>query len=172
MTDDLSLQYIGCPYCRSAVAVSGYVLVCRGCRREYEISGGVPKLVTDLSQEESLSAAKWERLYHEKLDAGSYHREYDAYMDTYFRDTFEQLNSKKEINDILYLEIGCGPFFMGQSIADRCRLVIGVDFCLDAIAIAKSMMYGKGITNYLLIQEDVRHLPIRGDSIDLIYGGG
>ena len=52
------------------------------------------------------------------------------------------------------------------------NLIIGIDFCLSALKIAKKLLDKKGITNYLLIQGDILKMPLKNSSIDFIYGGG
>lgn len=167
-----AVEYVGCPDCGSAVSASGNALTCRKCKRQYEVVDGVARMAYGLPPDRRLSAVKWDELYDGKLETGSYDDDYEEYVDRYYQDTFDQINAEKEIRDITYLEIGCGPFFMGQALADRCRLVIGVDFSASAIAIAKRMMEEKGIENYLLIQGDILHLPLMDGTVDCVYGGG
>lgn len=167
-----AVEYIGCPSCGSPVSVHDNGLTCRECQRQYEVLDGVARMAYGLSPDRQLSEVKWDEFYDEKLDTGSYNEEYEEYVDQYFQDTLDQINAEKEIRDVTYLEIGCGPFFMGQALASKCRLVIGVDFSARAIDIAKKMMDEKEITNYLLVQGDVLNLPLLDGTVDCIYGGG
>ncbi|GAH68729.1 unnamed protein product, partial [marine sediment metagenome] len=120
-----------------------------------------------------LSIKKWDEFYQEQLKDKSYVEKRNDYVESFFEDTYQQLNECRKLNkNLAYLEIGCGQMFLGQEIADQCQLVIGVDFCPSALRVAKKMLEAKGIKNYLLIQGDILSMPIKTNSIDLIYGGG
>jgi len=77
-----------------------------------------------------------------------------------------------ETNTKTYLEIGCGSGFLGQELARNGWLFIGIDFSLQALLSLKKRLDNHKIKNYLLIHGDIQSLPLRNDSVDLIYGGG
>lgn len=70
------------------------------------------------------------------------------------------------------MEIGCGSFFIGQILAKKCRLVVGIDFSLKALEIARQMLKDQGIENFVLIHGDIFNMPLKSESVNLIYGGG
>ncbi len=125
------------------------------------------------SSDLKFSIEKWDSWYKEKLKSGSYKKDFYYYKENYFPLTIAQLEKSKPLNkDIVFLEIGSGEFFLGNLIANRVKLVIGVDLCPTALKIAQEMFENAGITNYLLIQADILDMPLKDNVIDLIYGGG
>lgn len=129
-------------------------------------------MLPDLNKEIKLSVEKWDKRYKEQLKNKTFYVDRGNYMKMYYEDTYRQLNEVKKIKGNVYLEIGCGPFFMGQQLARQSKLIIGIDFAPSGLKIAKKMLDEKGIKNYLLIQGDILRMPIKENSIDLIYGGG
>ncbi len=130
-------------------------------------------MLANLSEDLKLSIEKWDKIYFNQLSSKSYLKDYENYKKLYLADTFDQLTSEKGINkEVVYLEIGCGPFFLGQELAGRSGLIVGIDFCPSALEVARNLLNEKGISNYILIQGDILNLPVKSDSIDLIYGGG
>jgi len=171
MKNDL-LKYLCCPNCKSDLTANKKYLFCRVCNKKYQINNGIVNMLPGLNKEIKLSVEKWDERYKEQLQSETFYKDYENYLRTYYQDTFRQLNHVKRIKDIVYLEIGCGPFFLGQKIADKCKLIIGIDFAPSGLVIARKMLEEKGIKNYLLIQGDILRMPIKENLIDLIYGGG
>jgi len=174
MINDDFLHYLCCPICKSDLKKQDNFLICENCGKKYEIiEGNVVKIISDLTPDLELSIYKWDKFYQKRLEDKSYLKEYKNYIENFFKDTHDQLFREKELNkESIYLEIGCGPMFFGQEIANEVGLVIGVDFCLSALEIAKKSLEAKGDKNYLLIQGDILNMPIKENTIDLIYGGG
>jgi len=169
----LKSDILCCPICKNDLKETKKFLFCKYCKKNYPIKNRVIKIIPNLSEDLELSIKKWDRIYFDQLTSKSYNQEYKNYKKFYRKDTLDQLNIEKKINKkMVYLEIGCGSFFLGQDLADKTKLVIGIDICPSALTIAKKMLDEKGISNYLLIQGDILNLPIKKDLIDLIYGGG
>lgn len=168
------LPYLCCPGCKSNFREQNNFLICEKCGEKYEIiDGNILKIVPNLTQDLELSIKKWDKFYQKQIRDGFYLKEKNNYLENFFEDTYQQINEYKKINKgLVYLEIGCGPMFFGQKIANQCRLVIGIDFCLTALKIAKKILETEGIKNYLLIQGDILNMPLKENTIDLIYGGG
>lgn len=167
------LKYLCCPNCKSDLIANKKYLFCRNCKRRFEINKGIVNMLPNLNKEIELSVRKWDKLYKKQFRNKTYYRDYENYMKMYYEDTYRQLNETKKINNsIVYLEIGCGPFFLGQKLAKKCRLIIGIDFALSGLRIARKMLEEKGFKNYLLIQGDILRMPIKENSINLVYGGG
>lgn len=172
MKNDL-LNYLCCPKCLLDLTFADNFLLCSRCSAKYEINDGIVKMMPNLTKDQELSVKKWDEIYQRQLKNQSFYKEYDGYKKLYYKDTYGQLFREKKIDkDLIYLEIGCGLFFLGQGLAGEAKLIIGIDFCYSALKIAKKMMDEKGIANYLLIQGSVLNLPIANNQIDLIYGGG
>jgi len=167
------LQYLCCLKCKSDLIEQDNFLVCKKCGEKYEIDEGIVRIIPNLTVDTELSINKWDGIYKRKLQNKNYYNDYKEYIKNYYQDTYSQLNNEKEINtEVIYLEIGCGPLFLGQLLASKVKLVIGIDFCPSALKIAKKMFEDKGIKNYLLIQGDILNMPVKSNAIDLIYGGG
>lgn len=166
------LKYLCCPSCKSDLTASKKCLFCRNCKRRYEINKGIVNMLPNLNKGIELSVIKWDKRYRKQLRNKTYYKDYENYMKMYYEDTYRQLNKAKKIKDIVYLEIGCGPFFLGQELAKKCKLIIGIDFAPSALKVAQKMLEEKDITNYLLIQGDILRMPIKNNSVDLVYGGG
>ncbi len=159
-----------CPKCGSTL---GAQQTCPSCQYAATIvDGDIYSFLDTLDTPDlQLSQEKWEALYAANtLEA--LEQRFDEYQRTYFEDTYQQLNAEKRIKDSVYLEIGCGEFFLGSLIANECRLIVGVDFSLSALRMAKRFLKKRKIKNYLLIHADINHLPIADNQIDIIYGGG
>jgi len=75
----------------------------------------------------------------------------------------------------VYLEIGCGPAFLGKHLLDKYKCIfVGVDLNYNALLQLKRFFehYKIEQEKYVLIESDIRSMPLKDDSIDLVYGGG
>lgn len=169
------LKILICPSCKSTLQLIGEELRCSNntCMITFPVIDGIPIMITpQLAWDLKLTREKWEGLYKKQLENNEFEKLYQEYMSDHYENIYRQLSACKQIKDIVYLEIGCGQMFLGQAIAERCKLIVGIDVSLSALQIAKKMLDKKGITNYLLILGDIKRIPIKKNSIDLIYGGG
>lgn len=166
-------KYLKCIKCNGKIAPKKTVFVCSKCGQIYRSIGEkIIKIMVSLSLDTKISVEKWDESYKNQITNHLYKKEYKIYEEKHLKDILKQLEKEVDLENKVYLEIGCGPFFLGQNIAKKCSLVIGIDFSLEALKIAKRMLNEKGIKNYILIQGDVLNLPIKSNAIDLIYGGG
>ena len=169
------LNYLSCPKCKGKIVVKNNNLVCGYCHQKLVIARGniMEAMPKRLTTDTKLSLGKWEQTYQESLCRKFYESEKQEYNRMYLKDTLDQIfaDYKPKKNDV-YLEIGCGPMFLGQEIAKRGLKIIGIDFSLSALIIAQRMLEEGGVKNYLLIHGDIQNMPLRKNSIDLIYGGG
>lgn len=169
----IKTDYLCCPDCKNNLEEMVDFLFCKNCQKKYPIKNGIIRMIPDLSEDLELSIKKWDKLYYNQLNNEIYYEEFNNYKKFYFQDTIDQLNNEKSIKENeVYLEIGCGSFFLGQELASNAGLIIGIDICPSALSIAKKMLDEKKISNYILIQGDILNLPIKNNSINLIYGGG
>jgi len=168
------LKYICCPKCNGELKQEKNHLNCIKCIAEFRInSDDIIEIIPNLSKDLSLSIAKWDELYRKQYKSKSYFKDYKIYKNKYLDDVLKQINKQDKINqESVYLEIGCGPFYLGSAIAKRCKLIIGIDMCPHALKIAKDILGANKVKNYILIQGDILQLPIKNDYIDIIYGGG
>lgn len=167
-------NYVCCPICKLDLYKKRKSLICKKCGEKYEIiDANILRIIPDLTADLELSIQKWDKFYQKQLLSEDYKKSHKNYMDDFYQNTYYQLSEVKRINkNLIYLEIGCGPFFLGQEIARKVKLVIGIDFCLTPLKIAKRMLEEKHIKNYLLIQGDIKDMPLKSNTVSLIYGGG
>ena len=172
MNKDIMLDFICCPYCFSDLKYGNDMLLCLKCSRRFSNQDGIPKLIKTLDKDIKASLKKWEIFFHKHLVSGDYLKEYEYYLDKYHKDIYRQVSNSTRKPNPVYLEIGSGTFFLGQSLSKKCEYVIGIDYCRNALLIAKKMLDEKKIKNYLLIQADILNMPLKNNTVDLIYGGG
>ncbi len=164
------LNLVCCPNCKQDLHKSRNFLICDNCNKKYEIiDKNILRIIPNITKDLELSIQKWDKYYQRMIIA----HEYKKYMEDFFQDAYDQIFETVKINKKLtYLEIGCGPFFLGQEIAREVDLVIGIDFCITPLLIAKKMFEKKKVNNYLLIQGDILDMPLKRNIVNLIYGGG
>lgn len=163
-----------CVYCRSKkIVFKKKYFECVACKQKYPFINGIVRLDSQFSKDMQLSVKMWDKIYSEQLKTKKYLEYCKNYKRIYLKDTKSQIEMEYKKNKKgVYLEIGCGQFFLGQELANQFDLIIGIDVCFSALKIAKLMLDKKGIKNYLLIQGDILKLPLKENTIDLVYGGG
>lgn len=127
---------------------------------------------SSISQDLAISKDKWNNLYNQQATFAKVIKKYKIYKKLYFADIYNQVSEYKSLKNVTYLEIGCGEFFFGQLISTKCKIVIGVDLSRSALNSAKKMLLKNTTKNFILIQSDICSMPIKSNSIDVIYGGG
>jgi len=167
-------DYILCIQCGSDGLLSrGLFFVCQKCGKNYEVvEERIVRMMPEVTPDVALSIKKWDEMYEKELQSGSYRQEYAQYEEKHLSDILRQVKEEVEYTGKIYLEIGCGPFFLGQNLAQYCALIIGIDFCLSSLKIAKKMLQERGLDNYILIQGDILNMPLQSEKVDLVYGGG
>lgn len=120
-----------------------------------------------------LSQEKWDQEYKKSKDKKEILALKEGFKKIYLESNMKYI--KKALNSYknkLYLEIGCGPFFIGQELAKEGVTVVGIDYSVNALRLAKFYLEEEKITNYLLICGDVTKMPFKDNQFDLLYGGG
>lgn len=171
MNKDL-LQFLACPICHKPFLQKQNLLLCKKCQIFLEEKNGIILNISTIPEDLKLSLEKWDLQYKQSLQKRAYLKNKLAYDRIYLKDTISQLEEEKSLNRSVYLEIGCGEFFVGQAVARQCNLIIGIDISENALKLAKIMLDKQHIHNYLLIQGDIRRIPLKNSCVDLIYGGG
>lgn len=168
------LDYICCYKCKSDLERKKEFLICKNCGRKYKIiDNDIFCIMPPLSPDAELSRSKWEKSYQNNFKNKTDLKLYRTFKKQNLPNTYPQITEAKKINkDLTFLEIGSGYFYTGEVLAKKVNLVIGLDFSLSALKVAKKILQAHGIENYLFIQGDVAHLPIKANRVDLIYGGG
>jgi ubiquinone/menaquinone biosynthesis C-methylase UbiE/uncharacterized protein YbaR (Trm112 family) len=167
------LDILACIDCGSNLSKKDGKLICSQCGCEYKIENDIVLVDSDYGKNTKLSQNKWEKWYQDQLKNETYKKEFVDNYRMFYEFGYKQfLESKKLTKNDIFLEIGCGQFYHSLVLADKCKLVVGIDFSPSALKIAQKMMESKGITNYLLIQAELSKLPLKNNSVDFIYGGG
>lgn len=169
-----NLELLDCPICRVGLVEEGLLLRCLAQpTHTFEVEDDIVKMLPlDLSQDVKLSQDKWGQFYEEKEKNLSEEQLYEEYRKNFFDNVYRQVNKSKAFKDSIFLEIGCGPFILGQMVANECKLIVGIDFSLNALRTGRLMLRRKGIENFLLIWGDILQMPIKENAVDLLYGGG
>jgi ubiquinone/menaquinone biosynthesis C-methylase UbiE len=71
----------------------------------------------------------------------------------------------------LLLEAGCGQALFSKIMVGKGYKAVCVDFSTEALALAKEN-FGNNNCRALMLAGDVTSLPVRSDSIDMVYSGG
>lgn len=167
------MSILECNKCGGGLEKKNEDLVCVDCGFKYGYSDGIIRTLPILRGEKILSHKKWEDFYEKWLKEKSYLKEFEEIKRGYQKNGGGQIEREANLNkDTVYLEIGCGSFFLGQILAKKCKLVIGIDFSLKALKIARQMLKDQGIKNFILIHGDIFKIPLKSKSVTLIYGGG
>lgn len=167
------IDILKCNDCGGGLVQKKNMLICLKCGLKYDYRDEILKTLPKLNKEKILSYKKWEDFYKKWQEEKSYIKEYKEIKKNYLINGGGQIERESKLNEeTVYLEIGCGSFFIGQILAKKCKLVIGIDFSLKGLRIAKQMLKDQGIKNFILIHGDVFKIPLKDKSVNLIYGGG
>lgn len=173
-----SIELLSCPKCKTQLHINETDLICsnNSCGKKYKIiSKNIFSFLDENQSEDTeLSIEKWDEFYSDKAKFEDYEKRYQLYLEDNFTNVYRQLSEYKDFKKqkTVFLEIGCGPMFLARTLADRCDLVIGIDFSLEALKTAQIMLERNKIKNYLLIHGDIKNIPIRDNCVDILYGGG
>jgi 2-polyprenyl-3-methyl-5-hydroxy-6-metoxy-1,4-benzoquinol methylase len=168
------LSFLACPDCRGNLSEKSRKLTCQSCGSTYPIVNNIPILLSgSMAGDVKLSQEKWDSEYKKTINAKkakilkeNFRKTYQDYTMKYIKDIFKSYRSKK------YLEIGCGPFFIGQALSKEGAFIVGIDYSMNALNLAKFYLKDEGIENYLLVCGDIAKMPFKDNSFDLLYGGG
>lgn len=163
-----------CPDCRGELVLKNNNLFCNNCSIYFPIKADIPILLpSSMANDVKLSMNKWEEDYKKKIDRkkmldlkSSYEKIYAGPEIKYLKSAFGAFKNKK------YLEIGSGTFFVGQRLAKEGAIVVGIDFSLSALRLAKFYLDEEKLENYLLVCGDITKMPFKDNVFDVLYGGG
>lgn len=171
--NNLIRQFVVCPECFSEIIPDENAFKCSSCGKRYiTYNGDILSTLQNVSADIDFSMEKWTEYYH--------NRELQEQAEKIYRESTLPL-VLKQLYDYtdetgseqkVFLEIGCGQAILGEEMAKRGWLFIGVDYSLHILHETKKRLDERGIENYLLIHGDITALPIAADSVDYIYGGG
>lgn len=162
-----------CPRCKNSLVARKNSFRCIRCNISFTIENEVPNFSITIQEEGmKLSQKKWDEKY--KVDAKKdIHKELDYLDNKFFSPTWKQISKHHKLsNNDIFLEIGCGTFYLGRHLAKLGKTVVGIDMSMEALQLAKSAFEKKGIRNYLLVCGNVLDMPFKDNSFNLIYGAG
>ncbi|MFH1295411.1 MAG: methyltransferase domain-containing protein [bacterium] len=168
------LILLACPYCHGGLTENEEYLSCTNCSTgaKFPKVGRIYSFLESKEQDVDLSIAKWNQHY-QNFDHDRIERELGKYLAEDYPFVRPQLFENGKLNkEMTFLEIGCGSMFLPSQLAHEVKLVVGMDFSLEALQLAQKLLDQKGVTNYLLIHGDIKYMPLSDCCVDLIYGGG
>jgi SAM-dependent methyltransferase len=164
------LRLIVCPNCRSSLDIGSDRLFCTNekCCNEYDVVEGIPILLPEkIAKEQQLAIDIWSKEYRALLREGSFN-----FVDQYAKSDFALISDHiDQHQNLTLLEMGCGRARLSSLAAERGYKIYGMDISLDGLLLAKSYFRWKGIQGHF-INGDMCNIPIRSNSIDIIFGGG
>jgi uncharacterized protein YbaR (Trm112 family)/ubiquinone/menaquinone biosynthesis C-methylase UbiE len=163
------LNFLACPVCklelilRESLKENGEViegfLVCTGCKREFPIRGGIPRMVTGLEEKSTGERFGYEWMKFPQLSR-LYERQFLDWINPIEKDFFRGK---------VVLDAGCGKgrhIYLTSHFG--ARTVIGIEVG-EAIEVAYANT--RDLNNVHLIQADIYHPPLRR-AFDYIYSIG
>ena len=168
------VSFLCCPDCRASLSIKDKQFTCSICKNEYPLIGSIPVLVSSsMAKDVKLSREKWDAEYKKTVDKNRARSLKKNFKNTYLSSTMSYLDKLfSSFKNMKYLEIGCGPFFIGQEIATKGAFVVGIDYSMNALKLAKFYLDEEGIDNYLLVCGDIAKMPFKDNVFDILYGGG
>lgn len=165
-------KYLSCIDCRGKLKKNSKSYKCCKCGRKYEVVNGIFECLGQMEKEKNFSQEKWDKFYKKYFSVAKCLSEFEKVK----KECLEVLGqwgkytvfNKKSV----YLEIGSGVFFMGNTLSSKCKMVIGVDFSMPALMSAKKVLEARKVKNYILIYGDIFKMPIQNKIVDFLYGGG
>ncbi|MFQ5887595.1 MAG: methyltransferase domain-containing protein, partial [Candidatus Hydrothermarchaeales archaeon] len=134
-------------------------LTCRRCDKEFPITGGVPRVVTDIEEKSTAKRFGYEWKKFPELSS-AYERQFLDWISPIDRDFFEGK---------MVLDAGCGKgrhVYLASHFG--AKMVVGMDVS-EAIRVAYANT--KDLPNVHLIQADIYHPPLK-KAFDYIYSIG
>lgn len=162
-----------CPNCQKELSHIKDGLKCSSCKKNYPIVNRVPDFSLAIEEKElRLSKQKWDKKY--KEDSKKDITEELNFLDKkFFNMTWKQIEKTRKLrNNEIFMEVGCGTFYLGKHLANEGKTVVGIDMSMEALQLARKVFDKEKLKNYLLVCGNILNMPFKGDSFNLIYGGG
>jgi ubiquinone/menaquinone biosynthesis C-methylase UbiE len=166
------LKFIVCPKCKSKLSLKidlkaeGEVkegsLSCEMCRAKYLITNFIPRFVKSDKQVENFS---FEWLIHQTTQLDSVNKDKISKQTFIDKTGFE----KKDLNNKLVLDTGCGMGRFMEVALDFGAEVIGVDLSLSVEAARENLKKRK---KYHLVQADIFNLPFKLNTFNIAFSIG
>lgn len=126
----------------------------------------------NFSKETFSSQKTWEKIY--DFNMNKLKKDRKDFEENKLEDHIKYiLNSYKFNPKTVYLEIGCGPSYIGEYLLNHYKCTfIGVDFNYQMLVTVKKYFDNLGYKNTIFIHADIKKMPIKNNTIDFTYGGG
>jgi ubiquinone/menaquinone biosynthesis C-methylase UbiE len=114
----------------------------------------------------------WEKIYNYNLD--ELKKSLKVFNESKMNDLVKYIKNSYNFTDqTIYLEIGCGPSYLGNYLIKNYDIYfVGIDFNYKILLSLKNYFDINGYKKYILICDDINNMPIKNNCIDYIYGGG
>lgn len=164
------LKFTSCPVCGSGFTFSSQKLYCKKCERYFSfLAKDIPSLVANTEQIDKFTMDKWNSVF---KDNNFRDEAEEVYVEHFLNRTKNQVLEYAGNKKGVFLEMGCGLGFLGEAMAKDGWFFLGVDYSITALKLVKTRLDKRGVKNYLLVHGDVEYLPIKNNSVDLLFGGG
>lgn len=70
--------------------------------------------------------------------------------------------------DMRVLEVACGAAHVGEQVAGRVQIVVGVDLTRELLDLGSARLRDNGIANFVLMEGDAQRLPFVDEGFDLV----
>lgn len=164
---------LACPVCHGNLSFTGTSASCDSCKSKVckIIDSDIYSFLHEVT--DTMSKDSWDNLYKQKSSLNKLFSEYQKFVSGIYSWLWPLVSADfHPRKPFVYLEIGCGHFFLGQAISKDTELIIGVDISLIVLKTTKKILDKNGIKNYMLIHGDIQKMPLKENSVDLVYGGG
>jgi ubiquinone/menaquinone biosynthesis C-methylase UbiE len=162
---------ICCPTCFTKLKKQGASFMCSKCKTSYPIIQNKIISFLDTSNKISVTKEKWESFYSDDEFNKKAEEEYRKY---FLKDINRQVlryfsgSAKGKI----FLDAGCGYGITGEELSKKGWFFIGLDYSMQVLLNLNKRLVEHGVKNYLLLHADILSLPIRSDTVDLVWSGG
>lgn len=125
-----------------------------------------------LDKKSEISHTRWESIY--SCTMKQLHKLKIDFKKDKLKDHIGYINSSYQFSkNSIYLEIGCGPAFIGEYLIQKYDVFfIGVDFNYSMLYTLKKYFQKKGYKKCIFIHADISNIPLKKNSVNYIYGGG
>ena len=166
--NDAYLKILACPMCKNSLYREGAGLRCLNCKEVYLVEDGIPNLLPkDLENEFLNTINHWDKSYSQTGISSEHPLE-----NRYIADTILHIKKFWRVNlGGIFLEAGCGTAENSKVLAREGKKIVGIDFSMNALKIAKSAFDKEGLES-LFVCGDLRKMPFKKDVFSFIYAGG
>jgi SAM-dependent methyltransferase len=160
-------EYLLCPFCRKTLIKKPHYFECVACNKQFPIKNGIIYFTSEKSKKVSSKfKSDWEEILHNVSENIIESR-------SHIVDINSILKKVDSIDNKLILDAGCGRGLSTVSLLEKNANVIFLDIIPEALkVVSKIIEFRNYNSNFLLIVADLNSIPIKKESIDIIWSGG